>query len=147
MNSGYNLDWMFVRQIHLEDENPVVESLAGHAFPVQLQIDVLLHDSQQSCRIALTVSCHNSPPADPDSAWLRLRTEAQFTVVGAPIVPISQFAQMQGPVIMLPFVREHLASISARTRFGQVLLNPLNMQAALTPASTPTVGRTARERD
>lgn len=49
-----------------------------------------------------------------------------FEYTNNPIIPIEYFAKVNGPAILYPFVREHIASISTKANIGQILLPPIN---------------------
>jgi preprotein translocase subunit SecB len=42
------------------------------------------------------------------------------------IIPIDQFAKANGPAIMFPFLREHLASITLKAGISPILLPSVN---------------------
>ena len=42
--------------------------------------------------------------------------------------PVEDFLRKNGPALLYPFVREALASITARGRFGPIYLKPFNMR-------------------
>lgn len=46
-------------------------------------------------------------------------------------VPLESFAQFHAPAILMPFVREAVASLTTRGFFGSVLLPPINVQVLM----------------
>ena len=42
---------------------------------------------------------------------------------------MDEFANKQAPAILMPFLREAISTATAKSRFGQLLLPPLNVVA------------------
>jgi preprotein translocase subunit SecB len=49
-----------------------------------------------------------------------------FEKFGAPDFSDEQFTNVNGPAIIFPFIREHIASLALKAGIGTVLLPPLN---------------------
>lgn len=133
-DSGYNFDWIYVREISFVDDVSD-ETSAERTFPVDLEVDSRTRDDRAACRVIFRLTCNETMEDGSVRCSLRIVTEAQFSLVGEPTVAIETFAVRQAPVLMLPLVREHLATISSKTRFGQILLNPLRMRDEVVGAS------------
>ena len=55
-----------------------------------------------------------------------------FRIMGeATSVRVLDFVRVQGPAILMPFVRESISSLTSRGYFGQVLLPPINVQVLM----------------
>lgn len=54
---------------------------------------------------------------------------SSFEKIGTPSVTEEEFARINAPSIMFPFVREHLASLSLKAGFNAILLPPFNFSA------------------
>lgn len=52
-------------------------------------------------------------------------------------IAIDDFAKINGPAILFPFIREHLATLSAKANMNRILLPPLNF-VALAKESKPS---------
>ena len=53
-----------------------------------------------------------------------------FIKVGEPSLTVDKFSMVNGPAIVYPFVREHLASLTLKGAVGNFLLQPINFLAA-----------------
>jgi preprotein translocase subunit SecB len=49
-----------------------------------------------------------------------------FIKVGEPLLTVEKFSQVNGPAIVFPFVREHLAGLTLKGAVGNFLLQPVN---------------------
>lgn len=49
-----------------------------------------------------------------------------FNLPSNPDLPIDNFAKINAPAILFPFVREHLASMSLKAGLNPILLQPIN---------------------
>ena len=52
-------------------------------------------------------------------------------------MPLERYAAFHGVVMLFPFLRELVANLTGRGRFGPVWLHPVNLAAALKRESTP----------
>jgi preprotein translocase subunit SecB len=81
--------------------------------------------------IEVTVVLFISPEQGVESRYsLEVAVTGRFeTDTTAPNMPLSEFARYNGPAVVMPFVREIVANITARSRRGLVLLPAVNVQA------------------
>lgn len=49
-----------------------------------------------------------------------------FTIPENPVPPLETFANINGPAIIFPFLREHLASVSMKAGINPIILQPIN---------------------
>lgn len=129
--SGYRFDWVLIREIHFSDSAKAAEAAPVKDVPVDLNIEALISSEGRSCRVSLSVSFQLAAEGNERAPELRTKVEGQFSAVGETSVSMEEFARVQAPAILLPFVREAVATISGKTRVGQILLNPMNLAAAL----------------
>lgn len=61
-----------------------------------------------------------------------------------PNFPLERYVQIAGLTLLYPFVREAVANLTSRGRFGPVWLKPFNVKAAV--ESAPKVGEEQRPR-
>ena len=52
-----------------------------------------------------------------------------FEKIGEPSIPPDKFAELNGPAIIFPFIREHLATLSMKSGFNTIFLPPINIVA------------------
>lgn len=129
--SGIRFDWVLVREVVFVDGSSGTIGKAATDQPVDLQISALLSEDGSSCRVSLGVRIEIPALESEQPTELRVRVEGQFSSVGVTSIPMSEFSRIQAPVILLPFAREAIATVSGKTRIGQLLINPLNLAAVL----------------
>lgn len=60
---------------------------------------------------------------------IRVTLSGRFSPTGiAQEVPLESFVRFHAPAILMPFVRDAVASLTTRGFFGQLLLPPMNVQ-------------------
>jgi preprotein translocase subunit SecB len=127
--TGVRIDWLYVREVVFVDDpdkygrEPLPEAAA------RIDVRQQAADDQRSCRVYLRISF-----GDDDSLGLQLSAavEAQFSLMGEEsAVNIEEFMMRQGPVILMPFLRDALATATSKSRIGTVLLPPINVLSVL----------------
>ena len=64
--------------------------------------------------------------------------------VQSPNMPLEQYIATVGIPLLMPFVRQVIASLTGQGRFGPIFMQPLNVRAALeSPASPPEIAEPA----
>ncbi|HET8835587.1 MAG TPA: protein-export chaperone SecB [Gemmatimonadales bacterium] len=63
-------------------------------------------------------------------ALLRTRDE--------PNMPLEQYVSVHGTTLLFPFIREAVANLTTRGRFGPIWIAPFNVKAALEPGEPET---------
>jgi preprotein translocase subunit SecB len=132
--SGINFDWVVVRELRFADNLQAEEfSVALADLGADVQVESKMNDARTVCRTTVRLSL--SPPAShPDRFQvIAAAVEGQFSVAeGAkPSVNLDAFANRQAPAILMPFVREAIADATSKSRFGQVLIPPINVIALM----------------
>jgi preprotein translocase subunit SecB len=131
--SGLKFDWVVVRELRFEDNlSEHVRSQASN-LRANVEIKTWVADDANHCRTYLRLSL--APPEDGHALFkvLSAAVEGQFTVEGeAPTsVSIEEFVRKQAPAILFPFLRQLVASVTSTSRFGQVLVPPINVVALM----------------
>lgn len=132
--SGIRFDWVITRELrfidNLAETRTPVTPLANLVADVQVSAQV--DAAKRSCRTTVRVTL-GPPEAEPSLFQaIAVAIEGQFTEVSStPSVDIAAFANQQAPAIIMPFVREAIASATSKSRFGQVLLPPINVVALM----------------
>jgi preprotein translocase subunit SecB len=85
--------------------------------------------------VDITVSVR-AVPSDSEESPSHFSLEVSVTgrfeaAEESPNVPLDQFAKFNGPAQVIPFVREFVANLTARSRRGLVLIPPMNVIALL----------------
>lgn len=57
-------------------------------------------------------------------------------------MPPEEYVTISGASLLYPFIREHVANLTMKGRFGAVWLRPFNLQAALADAKSTDVEET-----
>lgn len=127
--SGIAFDWVVVRELRFVD-NPT----GGEFGPLQnLSVTVTINskvaNDGRSCRS--TVKVKLDPPEDHPEAFqvVMATVEGSFSLHGEASVDLPTFSRQQAPAILMPFVREAIATATGKSRFGQMLLPPINVAA------------------
>ncbi|HUP02151.1 MAG TPA: hypothetical protein VM737_11620 [Gemmatimonadota bacterium] len=126
--TGYKFDWVVTREVRFID-NP---SRRGYerVGPISISLALATQVESQVCRVSLKSTVR---PTEGDffqsvHAWI----EGQFTAFAEePAVAIDEFSKRHAPVILMPFLRDAIASATARSRLGQLLIPPINVIALL----------------
>lgn len=74
----------------------------------------------------------SSDPADPNALYqyaIEMMAAIKMPTPGAPL-PSQTYLALAGTTFLYPFVREMLANLTMRARFGVIYLNPFNVSAA-----------------
>lgn len=127
--SGISFDWVVVRELRFVDNPDSSETGPLGDLTVSLSIQKKVAADGSWCRTILRVKL--DPPDDAPEAFrvLLASVEGNFTAQGNAVVDMETFSRRQAPVILMPFVREALASATSKSRFGQLLLPPINVTA------------------
>lgn len=131
--SGLSFDWIIVRELRFLDnlsEDAIGVPLKDMA--ADIRVETRVDEEKRSCRVLVRVTLTPSEQQKDRLEVVAAALEGQFTAAsGTPAVGIAEFARRQAPAIIMPFVREAVATASARTRFGQILLPPINVIALM----------------
>jgi preprotein translocase subunit SecB len=79
-------------------------------------------------------------PSSERPEEIRVTLSGRFTAAGpSQEVPLESFVRFHAPAILMPFVRDAVAALTARGFFGTFLLPPINVQSLMDrqdPAAT-----------
>lgn len=89
-------------------------------------INIDVNHSVNQSQLSVTVNLNFQVGADQE-----FDVKAQITMVGAfnienPDETVEQFANVNAPAIIFPFIREHLATVSLKAGINSILLSPIN---------------------
>ena len=128
--AGISFDWVVVRELRFAD-NPTATGFGPFANAVaNLNVQTTVDQPKRSCRVVMRLTL--APPVEQPDLFQSISAtiEGQFsTAADHPTVDIESFAKRQASAILMPFLREAIASLTAKSRFGQVLIPPLNVVA------------------
>lgn len=133
MLSGISFDWVIVRDLRFSDNlDQVAVGVPLSEMAADVRVETKVDDARRSCRTLVRVTLTPSQKQQDQLQVVAAAVEGQFTATGsATTVEMSEFAKRQAPAIIMPFVREAIASATAKSRFGQVLLPPINVIALM----------------
>jgi len=133
--SGVRMDWVYVRELFFKDPDPSEPKPTLPEATATISLEHAIATDGLSCTNRLTIEL--SIPGKAANPIVRAVVEARFSKAGdKSVVDISQFASLQGPVIVMPFLRDAVATATGKSRFGQILLAPINVQS-LTGQAAP----------
>lgn len=130
--------------VDAEGEREPVPSQELEGIGIQLDVKVLFSESGD--RAFVTLRANLEPPPDRRLfAKLAAAVEGVFSLRHETNrEALAGFASLQAPVLLVPYLRETLTSLTAQSRLGPVLLPPLNMaevikamQAQVTQVASP----------
>lgn len=96
---------------------------------VGIQLEVKVSYSEQGDKAFVTIRASLEPPANK-RVFLKLAAavEGSFTLRGAADRNVLEgFATLQAPVLLLPYLRQVITTLTAQSRVGAMVLPPLNM--------------------
>lgn len=133
---GLSVSQIFLSRAHFE-HHPNFLSMPADAgagkdqAPVKVQAKVALSEDGSSGAIAISVT------SDSEDALYRYEIEMMGLVSRDPDanLPVRDFLLNNGPALLYPFLREAVASITLRGRFGPNWLKPFNWKAVLPEAT------------
>jgi preprotein translocase subunit SecB len=121
------------RDDYLIVPTPSPEAIIG---TINIQVESGLSDDQKTGLVRMRVQTipENRPYYELDVAMAALVMVDE----AAPNMPLERYFTTSGAALLYPFVRQLVADLTWRGRFGPVWLNPLNVAAIqLTAASEP----------
>jgi preprotein translocase subunit SecB len=67
-------------------------------------------------------------PAKPEPVSLEISIAGRFEQdLSAPNMGLDEFCRVNGPTLLMPFVRELVLNLTVRSRHGPVILPPINV--------------------
>lgn len=94
---------------------------------VTVQLGDLSNGEGGAIRIEVRTKPENNPTYHFRVSMIALVQRAE----NAENMAIMEYLQLAGPGLLYPFVRETIANLTIRGRFGPIWLNPLNLKGAL----------------
>jgi preprotein translocase subunit SecB len=141
--SALRFERVWVREATFVDIDETEPAPTSELEGVEIQLDVKVTYADGGERVFVTLRATLEPPADKRLfAKLSAAVEGTFTLRQGPDrTVLAGFASLQAPVLLVPYLRETLTSLTAQSRLGPILLPPLNMAEvikAMQAQSKPT---------
>jgi preprotein translocase subunit SecB len=125
--AGVRMDWVFVRELVFRDPLPASAKPVVPEALANLSLENVVAEDGNSCTNRLTIDL--ALPGS-DGPFVRAVVEASFTRASdKSAVDIRQFAAEQGPAIVMPFLRDAVATATSKSRYGQILIAPINVMS------------------
>lgn len=128
--TGINFEWVYVRELRFVDNLNEYDRDQFRQLEVDLQLSSEISEDNTQAKVLMGLTLR-PPEKDPDLfQTLSAKIEAGFSVLDEgdePVVGMEEFVRRQAPAILLPFLRQEIAEATAKTRFGQLLLPPINV--------------------
>jgi len=133
---GLSIGQIFLSRVHFEHHPDFLsmppDSGAGKdQAQVKVQARIALNEDESSGAIAITLT------SDSEDALYRYEIEMMGLVSRDPDtnMPVRDFLLNSGPTVLYPFLREAVANITLRGRFGPIWLKPFNWKAVQSEAA------------
>lgn len=123
--------------VDLEDEQePIAPALIES---VEIRLEVRIASSDEGRRAFVTLRAVLEPPAGTRLfSRLSAAVEGAFTTSDNSPARLSEFSRLQAPVLLLPYLRAVVSSLTAQTRLSTVVIPPLNMVQLISELASRT---------
>ncbi|HYU52068.1 MAG TPA: protein-export chaperone SecB [Gemmatimonadaceae bacterium] len=148
--SALRFESVWVREASFVDTDSNEPAPTNELEGVEIQLDVKVVYAEGGDRAYVTLRAVLEPPPDKQ-LFVRLSAavEGTFTLRQGPDrTALANFASLQAPVLLVPYLRETITSLTAQSRLGAVLLPPLNMAEvikAMQAQAKPAEAHVAKE--
>lgn len=131
---GIRFDQIFLNSAHFTHREDALNLPPDTPHPANMRIDVRIqfyrHTEPGKAGVGITVS------TDPEDQSILYQFELEMVVLASEISTqenMSVLDYIKGPALVaaVPFLREAVASLTIRGRFGPVWLQPMNLQHVL----------------
>lgn len=136
---GLQFDQIFLMSAHFEHRPDALSLPPNTPIETRVKVDITAGQSEDKSRGLLTVSVSTVDESERGSLYRFQVTMGALVSVdaAAPNLEIDKYLGSQGPASMFPFLREAVANLTGRGRFGPVWLRPLNLKV---PSDLPEGG-------
>lgn len=125
MENKSNIELKSLFLLNTEFKRPLDFNSEDEKISLGISIKDKKRDNTLTVFLAIKVSMENQPGF---SANVEMAGVFEYDLNNIPIA-IDDFAKINGPAILFPFIREHLATLSAKANMNRILLPPLNFVA------------------
>lgn len=94
-------------------------------FKSDIHVDIENQKKEHKLFIILTID-FRAGTAEKEQIQARIKMLGIFEYSHDKAISVDNFSQINGPAIIFPFVREHLASLSLKAGINPILLPPIN---------------------
>ncbi len=130
--AGLRFDWVVVRELVFEDKRERTERERFQNLSLSISVDSTIADDNKSCRVYMRMTVEQPDDVESNFEQIVAAVEGKFSVVGeTPTVKLEDFVNRQAPAILMPYLRQAISAGTALSRFGQLLIPPINVVAVL----------------
>jgi preprotein translocase subunit SecB len=125
---GINFDNVLLTKLEFQRE-PVIPPKSELVMRFDASVSVAPENNKMTCELSCQIEDKSK------SFKIICSMVGMFsTVGGSENMSLEQFAQVSAPALVFPFLRETIASITAKAGMPPLLLPPMNIKAMLKPA-------------
>jgi preprotein translocase subunit SecB len=121
--SNYKLLSVTLTESHLKRKEKV--HFGENEAPIEIGINFEKNENNLYSIVSFQINDNNEEK--PIGLEVTITMVGEFLIEGEPLMPIEQFASINAPAIIFPFIREHLASLTMKAGINPpILLPPIN---------------------
>lgn len=144
---GIQFAQMYLGAAEFSHRSDALEFAPNHAFPdltFRIEAEVLQPQNESAAAIRFRMASNPSPDAQYSIMveWVAVIQ----AIPGEENVSPREYALHFAPAALFPFIRETIANLTSRGRFGPVFLKPMNLTIASleqVPSGSPPASRVA----
>jgi preprotein translocase subunit SecB len=127
--SALKFERVWVRQAEFLDASAEHGAMPGD-WQCKINLEVKVDFVEKERAFVLVRVTLESPPQQRLFDHLVAAVEGEFSIrpsIDPPIRALHSFASLQAPVLLLPYVRQVLTTLTAQARCGAIVIPPINM--------------------
>lgn len=121
--SSFTLTHLILLESHFQREWTL--NLNNPEFRNNVEIEVSDSIVEQSLSVFVNLT-FTAGVGETKEITANIKMVGVFTIENTSDFPIQQFASVNAPAIIFPFIREHLSSLSVKSGINPILLQPVN---------------------
>jgi preprotein translocase subunit SecB len=126
--TGYEIERIYTPHQLLEHKDPGEPATHG-VLDIGWDWRLVLDADAPTFEVRLTATIE---PSEERDDLIAASVVGRFRqAVEAPVVPLLDFVRLQGPAILLPYVRQVLSSLTSVSYYGSYYLPPVNVQSLM----------------
>lgn len=127
-HSALQFDRVWVREVTFIDNPEETEPTQASAAELGIRLEVSLRFSEDNRLSFVTLRAVLDPPSGkPLFTKLTAAVEGLFRMSDGDPQRLQEFSRLQAPVLLLPYLRTAISTMTAESRLSAVILPPLNM--------------------
>jgi preprotein translocase subunit SecB len=127
--TGFAFDGVWLRSLRFEDPTPPPRpGTAITPRPVRINLTAIVELTDGDARASVKLRIVLEPTNAADKSIFEASLEGVFRALDDEgKKKLGEFARVQGPALLIPFIRELVANTTARCATGPLLLPPINV--------------------